>query len=156
MRDADQALSQALGDSSSPLALQAFKVLTHLGDTFTLTALCLVVAILLGAVGHHRLALDWVVTMVGNGTINDGLKQLVGRARPSRPVGADIEAGFSFSSGRSSGITKACGTLAYLGVRLMPPRWHAGTLARASMAHGPHAGLHGWGQPGLSPGALPE
>ncbi len=124
MREADQALSEALRANLAPLAMTVFKTLTHLGDTFTLTALGVVVGILLGAGRHYRLALGWVVALAGNGAINDGLKQLVGRARPLLPVGGDIEPGYSFPSGHSSGITVACGMLAYLAFRLLPPRWH--------------------------------
>lgn len=124
LREADQAFSEALGASLSPLARQTFGLLTHLGDTSTLTVLCLVVAIFLVAAGHHRLAVGWVVALAGNGAINQGLKHLVGRARPLLPAGGGIESGYSFPSGHSSGTTVAFGMLAYLAFRLLPARWH--------------------------------
>lgn len=125
LREADQALSDALGASLSPLALQTFSLLTHLGDPLTLTVLGLVVAVLLVAAGRHQLALGWVVALAGNGVINPGLKHLVGRARPLLPAGSGIESGYSFPSGHSSGTIVAFGMLAYLAFRLLPPRWHA-------------------------------
>lgn len=110
MREADQAISQALGDSLSPLALQAFKVHTHLGDTFTLTALWFVVAILLGAVGHHRLAVSWVVTLAATGPSTMGSsKSSVGPGLRARlPPASKLVSAFRVVTASASPWPAAC------------------------------------------------
>ncbi len=125
---ADQALTGALRASVPKLASQIFAALTHLGDTATLTGLCIGVAIVLLALGRRWLALGWVVAVAGNGLLNDTLKEVFGRARPLRPDSLLLEPGFSFPSGHSSGSVVAYGMLAYLALRLMPRRWHLPAL----------------------------
>ena len=121
---ADQALADAIRLSVPPAAVQTFALLTRLGDTLTLTILCLVVALALSIHGRRGLAFAWVFAVAGNGLLNAGLKQVFGRARPLREAGWVSEPGFSFPSGHSSGAVVAFGMLAYLALRLLPPRWH--------------------------------
>lgn len=120
----DQAFTDALRASAPQLALQLFAVVTHLGDTLTLTLLCIVMALALVARGQRGLALGWVVAVAGNGMLNLSLKQIFGRVRPLNSDGVVVEHGFSFPSGHSSGAVVACGMLAYLALRLLPARWH--------------------------------
>lgn len=121
---ADQALSDGLHASVPAAALKAFGVLTHLADTATLTGLCSVVAIALVAAGRLGLAIGWVAAVAGNGVLNSTLKQVFARVRPLHPDAVVLEPGFSFPSGHSSGAVVAYGMLAYLGMRLLPARWH--------------------------------
>ena len=121
---ADQALTDAIRIGVPPPVVQVFALLTHLGDTLTLTALCLVVALALIHQGRRGLAFGWVLALAGNGLLNAGLKQVFGRARPLHGDGFVLEPGFSFPSGHSSGSVVAYGMLAYLALRLLPPRWH--------------------------------
>jgi undecaprenyl-diphosphatase len=121
---ADQALTDAIRIGVPPSAVQVFGLLTHLGDTATLTALCAVVALLLILDSQRGLAFGWVLALAGNGLLNSGLKQVFGRSRPLRGDGSVLEPGFSFPSGHSSGAVVAYGMLAYLALRLLPPRWH--------------------------------
>ena len=128
---ADQALVDALRTSVPRPALQVFAALTHLGDTATLTGLCIGIAIALVALGRRWLALGWVAAVAGNGLLNHTLKQIFGRVRPLDPDGLMLEQGFSFPSGHSSGSVVAYGMLAYVAVRLLPARWHLPTLVTA-------------------------
>ena len=128
---ADPALTDAVRTSVPRAALQVFAVLTHLGDTATLTALCLVIAIALVARGRRWLVLGWVLALAGNGLLNPSLKQLFGRARPLEQARLVLEPGFSFPSGHSSGSVVAYGMLAYLALRLLAPRWHLPALLAA-------------------------
>ena len=121
---ADQALSDGVHASVPAAALRAFAMLTHLADTATLTGLCIVVAIALVAAGRRGLAFGWVAAVAGNGVLNSTLKQVFARVRPLHADGMALEPGFSFPSGHSSGAVVAYGMLAYLGMRLLPPRWH--------------------------------
>ena len=121
---ADQALSDGIRLGVPPAAVQAFALLTRLGDTLTLTVLCVAVALTLWTHGRRGLAFGWVLAVAGNGLLNASLKQVFGRARPLRGAGYVLEPGFSFPSGHSSGAVVAFGMLAYLALRLLPPRWH--------------------------------
>jgi undecaprenyl-diphosphatase len=105
-------------------ALLAFGAMTHLGDTATLTVLCIGIALALAAAGRRGLALGWVLAVAGNGLLNQGLKQFFGRVRPLQALGGVLERGYSFPSGHSSGSLVAYGMLAYLALRVLPVRWH--------------------------------
>ncbi|MCK9381652.1 MAG: phosphatase PAP2 family protein [Sulfuritalea sp.] len=132
---ADQAFADALRAGLPQAALLAFSALTYLGDKTTLGGLCIAVALALIARRRHWLALGWVVAVVGNSVLNRTLKQIFGRVRPLNQDGLVLEPGFSFPSGHSSGSVVAYGMLAYLALRLLPPRWHLPTLlAMAALA----------------------
>lgn len=124
MGRADQALTNALRESVPLPVLRIFALLTHLGDTLTLTLLCIAVAASLAAIRRHGLALGWVFTVAGGGLLNWSLKQVFERIRPVHDHGLVLEDGFSFPSGHSSGSLVAYGMLAYLALRVLPPRWH--------------------------------
>ena len=124
----DRVFSEALRDSVTAPVLQTFAVLTHLGDTATLTGLCVAVAIGLMALGRCWLMLGWVAAVAGNGVLNTALKQMFARVRPLGLDGLTLADGFSFPSGHSSGSLVAYGMLAYLALRLMPFRWHLSAL----------------------------
>ena len=128
---ADQALADALGVSFAGPALQVFATLTHLGDTATLTGLCIGVALALVVAGRHGLALGWVTAVAGNGLLNQSFKNQFGRVRPLQTDALFSAQGLSFPSGHSSGAVVAYGMLAYLGLRLLPPRWHLTVLLAA-------------------------
>lgn len=128
---ADRAFTEALHASVPQAALPLFAALTHLGDTATLTALCIVIAVALVARGQRGLALGWVMALAGNGVLNQALKRGFGRLRPLDQAGPVWENGFSFPSGHSSGAVVACGMLAYIALRLLPRRWHLPALLAA-------------------------
>lgn len=121
---ADQAFTDALRASVPLSALPVFAVLTHMGDTATLTGLCIGMAIALVTLDQRWFAFSWVVAVAGNGLLNQTLKQILGRVRPLHRDGFVLEQGFSFPSGHSSGAVVAYGMLAYLALRLLPARWH--------------------------------
>jgi membrane-associated phospholipid phosphatase len=66
--------------------------------------------------------------MAGNGVLNPLLKRIVARARPLHEHGLAHAEGYSFPSGHTSGAVVAYGMLAYLLLRLAPPRWHLPVL----------------------------
>ena len=125
---ADRLFSEALRDSVTAPVLRTFAVLTHLGDTATLTGLCVAVAIGLMALGRCWLMLGWVAAVAGNGVVNTALKQMFARVRPLGLDGLTLADGFSFPSGHSSGSLVVYGMLAYLALRLLPFRWHLSAL----------------------------
>jgi undecaprenyl-diphosphatase len=124
----DQAFTAVLRAAAPTSALQVFAALTHLGDTTTLAALCIAIALALIAFRRRGFAFAWVVAVAGNGLLIKVLKQLFGRVRPLNSEGFVLEHGFSFPSGHSSGAVVAYGMLAYLALRLLPLRWHLPSL----------------------------
>ena len=127
----DRAFTEAVRDNIATSVVQTFAMLTHMGDTASLTGLCIAVAIALVALGRWRVTLGWVVGVAGNGVLNTALKQIFARGRPLGPDGLALEDGFSFPSGHSSGSVVAYGMLAYLALRLLPFRWHLPALMLA-------------------------
>ncbi len=127
----DRSFIEALRISVTAPVVQTFAVLTHLGDTATLTGLCVGVAIALVVLGRWGLMLGWVAAVAGNGVLNTALKQIFSRVRPIELGGMTLEDGFSFPSGHSSGAVVAYGMLAYLALRLLPFRWHLPALILA-------------------------
>jgi membrane-associated phospholipid phosphatase len=120
----DEAFIVAMIDRVPDLALQAFYLITHLGNRETLIALGIAMAVLLLFLRRRGLALGWALAMLGNAALNPTLKQIFERSRPVHPTHWLTEEGFSFPSGHSSGTVIAMGMLAYLAVRLLPRRWH--------------------------------
>jgi len=118
------ALAQALPDG----VVQAAALLTRLGDPATLGVLGVAVGAALLLRRQVGLMLGWAVALGGNGLLNPALKQLFARMRPLQAAEGASAAGFSFPSGHSSGTVVAFGMLAYLGLRLLPPRWHLPVL----------------------------
>ncbi|MBT3067501.1 phosphatase PAP2 family protein [Rhodoferax sp. U11-2br] len=127
----DQVFADALRTHVPPLALPVFALLTHFADTAVLTGLGIGVAMALLARRRPGLAVGWVAAVGGNSLLNHSLKQVFARTRPLDADGLALAPGFSFPSGHSSGAVVAYGMLAYLALRLLPPRWHLPALLTA-------------------------
>lgn len=128
---ADQALSDAIGMHLPRAALHFFGAFTHVGDPSVLIGLALIVAAVLWRLKDKALMLGWLLTLAGNGLLNPSLKQIFERVRPIHDHGLAQATGFSFPSGHSSGAMVTYGMLAYLAVRLLPPRWHVAAVMTA-------------------------
>lgn len=129
---ADDVLTAALHASVPEAAVKAFAWVTRLGDTETLTALCIVVALVLVIKKQLALALGWTTAVAGNAVLNTTLKQIFARVRPDHADGIVLAHGYSFPSGHSSGSLVAYGMLAYLALRLLPVRWHLPAVLAAT------------------------
>jgi undecaprenyl-diphosphatase len=129
---ADEVLTAALQTHVPDAAVRVFALVTRLGDTATITSLCIVVALALVLARRHALALGWVAAVAGNGVLNTTLKQIFARVRPEHADGYVMAQGYSFPSGHSSGSLVAYGMLAYLALRLLPARWHLPAVLAAS------------------------
>lgn len=122
---ADQALADAIAHHTPRLALHTFALLTHLGDPVVLGLLGAGVTI---ALWRHRmklLAAGWLLALLGNAVLNPVLKGVFERVRPLHDHGLAQATGFSFPSGHSSGAIVTYGMLLYVGLRVLPGRWHA-------------------------------
>ena len=124
MSQADEAISASVGSHSSARTLQAFALITHLGDVAVLAPLGVAVALWLWWRGQRTLALGWVLALSGNALLNPMLKRIFERVRPVHEVSAVSEMGWSFPSGHTSGATVAYGMLAYVMLRTLPSGWH--------------------------------
>ena len=80
--DLDQVFSDAVRQNLAAPAVRLFGWLTHLGDTLTISILCVGVALMLLGRGRRLLALGWTLAIVGNALLNRTLKSLFARARP--------------------------------------------------------------------------
>ncbi len=127
----DQVFSDAVAASTPAAALAVFAVVTHLADPGMQTVVCVGVAWLLRARQHRALAVAWIGAVAGNGLLNTALTNVFERARPVH-AGRWVETGYSFPSGHTSGAVAVYGMLAYLVLRLLPPRWHAPAVLGAA------------------------
>lgn len=121
---ADQALTDAIRLNVPRTVLQWFAAITRLGDTATLSALCIAVAVALLMARRRRFAFMWVLAVAGNGVLNTVLKQIFARVRPLHEDGLVLASGFSFPSGHSSGAVVAYGMLAWLACKWVAKQWH--------------------------------
>lgn len=120
----DNALAEALRQTLDDRTLQAFALLTRLGDVETQTLLCIAVAAILQVRGKRLLAASWIAAVAGNGLLNRLLKGIFERSRPLHDHGWTLETSWSFPSGHSSGAVVTYGMLAYLLSRATPRVWH--------------------------------
>jgi undecaprenyl-diphosphatase len=124
LRTFDQALTDSIRKGTSIDVLRVFAMLTRLGDPGTLIVVGLVVGLLLALRGRRWLALGWMLALGGNAVLNPLLKARFARMRPLHDHELVTAAGFSFPSGHSSGSVVVYGMLAYVLLRILPPRWH--------------------------------
>src|SRR5438093_2280411 len=107
----DVAIARALHEhgTASPGCVQFFRVITWFGTFKALTVLSLIAIVAIARVGRRRLALAWLVTLVGSGLATDVLKGVFDRPRPVWEQPFAVEESFSYPSGHASGSTVAYG-----------------------------------------------
>lgn len=127
----DLAVSGAVLVQVPSAVVQCFAWLTHAGDGATRAGLAVVVGVALLLYRRPLLAVGFAGGLAGNGAITTALKHGFGRDRPLQPAGGETVHGYSFPSGHSAGSVVAFGLLAYLVLRLLPPRWHLPALCLA-------------------------
>ncbi len=115
-------------------AFKVFALLTHFGDTLTLTTLCVLGALVLLRQRRHGLCLGWVLAISGNALLNRVIKSIFERTRPVHDNALAFADGWSFPSGHASGSVVAYGMLAYVLVRLLPDRFAAARLPLVALA----------------------
>ncbi len=127
----DTALAAALRDNVQSPIYFLFAHITHLGDTMTLTALCVCISLFLALRRQWLLLVAWVSALVGNSLLTLSLKLFFQRTRPLHDHGFASADGWSFPSGHSSGALAAYGMLAYLLLRSVDRVWHLPILLSA-------------------------
>jgi len=118
--------------SRTPGSTRFFTTMTIIGTPVVLgAAVVLVVAILLVR-RRWRWAMYLAFTTGTGSLLNVALKTFFARARPDLAVALRHATGFSFPSGHAMGSTIVFGSLAYLGLRILPTwRERAAALAFA-------------------------
>ncbi|MDE1895363.1 MAG: phosphatase PAP2 family protein [Xanthomonadaceae bacterium] len=132
----DMALAQSLHDHVPRPALHLIASLTCLGGVGVVAPAAILV--LLGLLRRRQWwpGMAWALALGGVMPINGGLKQLFRRVRPLHGHGFVTEPGWSFPSGHAFGAVVFYGMLAYLLLRLLPPRFHRGAIATAAVMIG--------------------
>ncbi|MEP6607181.1 MAG: phosphatase PAP2 family protein [Burkholderiaceae bacterium] len=128
---ADQALTDAIHRSVPMPVVQAFGAITVLASPVVLWVAAIVGALALLRHRRYDLALFWIAAIAGNGILTRVLKAIFVRARPLYDHTLFTAAGWSFPSGHSSGAVAAYGALAYVLIRLTPPRRHLAIILAA-------------------------
>ncbi|MDB5868224.1 MAG: phosphoesterase, PA-phosphatase related protein [Polaromonas sp.] len=130
----DLLFSTTIGATLPSGAFRVFAWLTHLGDTVTLTSLCVVGTLALLWQRRYGLCIGWVAAIGGNAVLNPLLKSIFARTRPVHDNLRAFADGWSFPSGHASSSVVAYGMLAYLLVRLLPARHAAWRLPIVALA----------------------
>jgi membrane-associated phospholipid phosphatase len=115
LADFDIALSAALREHLAVGTLNAFAIITRLGDREVLIAIALVVFAVLAVKRVWLLATAWAGTTLGGALTNRLLKSIFERTRPLHDHGLTLEGGWRML---------VYGLLAYLVVRNTPAVWH--------------------------------
>ncbi|MCI0395489.1 MAG: phosphatase PAP2 family protein [Chloroflexi bacterium] len=115
----DYALAQAIYDAARPQAVGFFRLLTHAGGGYVLTAIAVSVGAYLLWRRCWYLLIGWVVALGGGVILSMALKEIFQRERPAFSEPFALATGFSFPSGHAMGAVIVYGMLTYVLVRLL-------------------------------------
>jgi membrane-associated phospholipid phosphatase len=113
----DVALDNVLHSHTTTIGIRLAQTLSDIGSPIAMTVLMLGIAIVLWVRKQRLLFGTWLAAFVGGAILDQLLKAIFRRPRPTfaKPI---IEAhGFSFPSGHAMGSLIGFGVLAYLGLR---------------------------------------
>lgn len=132
----DTSLARSLhADLPLPL-LRVVAVITYLGDSLFIIPAAILVLVALLLRRRRQLAGVWTFAMLGILPISSGLKAIFQRARPLHDHGYIVEYSWSFPSGHAFGSIAFYGLLAYVGMRLLPARYHRRVIAASVLLIG--------------------
>lgn len=115
----DVALDNRLHDNATPTGIRLARLFSYIGSPITMTVLMIVVAVALWRRHEHLLLITWLSGFVGGSIIDQGMKFLFHRERPSFASPIIVAHGFSFPSGHAMGSMIGFGLLAYLVLRVV-------------------------------------
>ncbi|MCE4547275.1 MULTISPECIES: phosphatase PAP2 family protein [unclassified Caballeronia] len=118
---ADQRMVDALRDGTPALAARCFAALTHLGDPWFLTLLSAFMCAWLLLTRRFALAVYFAAVTSAGGLLNQALKAMMRRDRPTG-AGVPLPESFAFPSGHTFGSIVCYGMCAYVLLRLAPTR----------------------------------
>jgi membrane-associated phospholipid phosphatase len=118
----DRSLSASLHEHSTLHAVGIFRFVTVLGNVSTLAPIGSVVAIMLVTSWRWQLFCVWAIALLGEGFLNEFLKNTFQRVRPQLLTPWITETGWSFPSGHAMGSLVVYGMLAYFIALLVTSR----------------------------------
>jgi undecaprenyl-diphosphatase len=118
---ADQRLLDAVRDGTPALAARWFVHLTHLGDPWFLTLVCALMCAALILMRRFGLAVYFAAVTSAGGLLNQALKAMMRRDRPTGST-MPLPESFAFPSGHTFGSIVCYGMCAYVLLRLAPTR----------------------------------
>jgi len=118
---ADQRLLDAVRDGTPALAARWFAHLTHLGDPWFLTLVCALMCAALILTRRFGLAVYFAAVTSAGGLLNQALKAMMRRDRPTGST-MPLPESFAFPSGHTFGSIVCYGMCAYVLLRLAPTR----------------------------------
>ncbi|WP_250516176.1 phosphatase PAP2 family protein [Caballeronia sp. INDeC2] len=118
---ADQRLLDAVRDGTPAFIAQWFARLTHLGDPWFLTLLCALMCAALILTRRFGLAVYFAAVTSAGGLLNQALKAVMRRDRPTGST-VPLPESFAFPSGHTFGSIVCYGMCAYVLLRLAPTR----------------------------------
>jgi undecaprenyl-diphosphatase len=126
----DQAVWRAAQGVRSPGATTFFLVFTLVGTGVGLGIMVVLIAVVLAVRGRWRWAAFLVVSAIGGGLLNQGLKALFERTRPDMAAALWRSTSYAFPSGHAMGSFVVFGALVYLVMRAAPS-WRVRSAAVA-------------------------
>lgn len=132
----DGALAEQLRTQMPAGVLRALAVFTQIGGTLCVAIMATIVLLALLVRREWAMAGIWAISQAGILPLTSGIKAVVTRPRPLHDHGFVAEAGWSFPSGHALGSVVFYGMLAYVLLRLLPPRWHRMVIAGAMLLIG--------------------
>ena len=114
----DVAVDDALHAHTTAIGVRLARVLSDIGSPTAMTVLMVVVAIVLWTRRERALFATWIAAFGGGAILDQLLKVLFHRPRPTFAAPIIIAHGFSFPSGHAMGSLVGFGVLAYLALRL--------------------------------------
>ena len=114
----DIALDNNLHEHATRLGIQIARLLSDVGSPIAMTALMIIVAVALWLRHERLLFITWLAAFVGGSVLDQTLKFLFHRPRPTFQTPIIVAHGFSFPSGHSMGSLIGFGMLAYLALRV--------------------------------------
>lgn len=106
---------------ANPGVLGLMIFFTDLGGIAGMTLVAVMGSIWQTAIKHKTLAVAWLLIVIGGAAVNQGVKVMFGRARPSNPEAVVHERNNSYPSGHSMGSAIGYGLLGYA---LVVPQRH--------------------------------
>ena len=113
----DIAMANRLHASATPFGIRVWRLLSDIGSPIAMTVLMIVVAIALWRRREHVLMTTWLLGFIGGSILDQALKFVFQRPRPSFATPIIVARGFSFPSGHAMGSLIGYGLLAYLSWR---------------------------------------
>lgn len=130
----DIALDNTLHAHTRRRGIVIARLLSDIGSPIAMTILMIVVAVVLW-LRHERLLLTtWLAAFVGGSVLDQALKLIFHRPRPTFQTPIIVAHGFSFPSGHSMGSLIGFGVLAYLILRVTRRRALRSAIVVATVA----------------------